>query len=68
MQALRPGRARLYFCDENSGLPKLLLWLHALRSDQDFSIQIDILISLGLYHHAYPELLGMVIFLKVYFD
>ena len=29
------GRARLYFCIENSGLPKLLRWSHALHSDQN---------------------------------
>ena len=28
------GRAQLYLCNENSGLPKLLCWSHALRSDQ----------------------------------
>jgi hypothetical protein len=28
------GRALLYFCTENSGLPKLLCWSQALRSDQ----------------------------------
>jgi hypothetical protein len=28
------GRAWLYFCTENSSLPKLLRWSHALRSDQ----------------------------------
>jgi hypothetical protein len=28
------GRAPLYFCTENSGLPKLLRWSHTLRSDQ----------------------------------
>ena len=31
------GRARLYFCNENIGLPKLLCWSHALRSDQYLS-------------------------------
>ena len=28
------GRMQLYLCNENSGLPKLLLWSHALCSDQ----------------------------------
>jgi hypothetical protein len=29
-----PRRLRLYFCNENSGLPKLLRWWHELRLDQ----------------------------------
>ena len=50
------GRARLYFCNENSGLPKLLCWSNALRSDQ-FVMKIVAYLSCfaGRTHFAWTK-------------
>ena len=35
-------RAWLYFCNENSGIPELLRWSHALCSDQFSVTEVEV--------------------------